>query len=265
MCRARVGVFGVLWVPLAVLPTEVPLSGDISPRTSQERTSVLDQSISSFHVTRTPMVGAVAELITRGVPVSLEQIPSDPKRDLYQNEAGRIAYRRHTFSVDIAAGTVRDVLEAFVKADPSYMYSYDKDNEMVFIFPQTGSILNWEVSSLSVENLPLQQLFLGTDGTTNDVLGFKTHGLTFVPGRGNLSWLATPVTLSLQGASIQTCLARICKAFGLSDSAHTDEFGARRLCYNITRTVERKALCFTFASAPTPVRKLPTASRPVSP
>lgn len=86
-----------------------------------------------------------------------------------------------------------------------YVSEEDASTGMINIFPRVGSRLNWQLPNAAVTNMTISKIF------EDDVFGFKQHGITFFPGRGNLSWLDHKISVTeADSISARRLLNRIC-------------------------------------------------------
>jgi hypothetical protein len=143
-----------------------------------------------------------------GIPVCFERVRLDPATDRYRNSSGRWVWREARFSLSLSGASLGQVLDQLVQRDPAYVYSFDQITGTLRVFPRSGSILNWKVGPIDVENMPLCELLFGPA----DRLGLLRHGVRFVVGSGFgvQSNVQVPITVRVPESNVADCLNYIC-------------------------------------------------------
>ena len=108
------------------------------------------------------------------------------------------------FSIALTNVTLEAAMTNIASVAISYNWNYDDKANVVNLCPK-DSMLNWTVSNIDVENVPLEDMLF-----RDDTLKLKEHGISFFSGRGNLSWLKTPITLKADHITVKQALNLIC-------------------------------------------------------
>jgi hypothetical protein len=104
-------------------------------------------------------------------------------------ESGEIDEPRLSFALTNV--TLETAMSNIAKVVTNYNWCYDDKANVVNIFPAGESRVIWTIEKL-------------------DSLKLKEHGITFFPGRGNLKWLKTPITLKAEQLTARQALNMIC-------------------------------------------------------
>lgn len=107
-------------------------------------------------------------------------------------------------SFALTNATIETVMSNIKSVVTNCDWSYDEKTDVVNIFPR-DSVLSWTIENIDVDAMPLGDVLL-----RYDPLRLKEHGVTFFPGRGNLKWLKTPITLKTEHISAMQALNMIC-------------------------------------------------------
>jgi hypothetical protein len=186
------------------------LLGDVGPSPATTQTaSVLARGVGKFIVRDKAMGQAVAQLRTQaGVPICFERIRLDPVNDRLRDSSGRWSWREVRFSLSLPEGTVGQALDEMVRRDAGYVYAVDQATGMARVYPKTGSILNWVVGPIEVENEPLTRLLFGPE----DKLGLLKSGVMYGPKMGFVvrESLQVPVTAQVAQMNVADALNYIC-------------------------------------------------------
>ncbi len=108
-----------------------------------------------------------------------------------------------TFSLDNA--TLEDALGKVVSLVPGYSWAIDPATDIVNVYPIENSRLGWQIDDLEIKDKTFVAVF------DEDILNLRENGITFFPGRGNLSWLNTPVSLAAKHITARDALNALCK------------------------------------------------------
>lgn len=106
---------------------------------------------------------------------------------------------------DLQSATLERVLHEITLSYTNYVWEYDNVTESLDIYPADASRTSWVLESLDLVNVALADL-LKSDST----LGLNEHGINFDPGRGNLEWLETHVTVQGKRLTARQVLNVLC-------------------------------------------------------
>jgi len=129
----------------------------------------------------------------------------------------------HRVSFVLTNATIETVMRKIKSTITNCDWSFDEKANVVNIFPN-DSMLGWTIEKIDIDAMSLEDVLL-----RSDPLRLQEHGITFFPGRGNLKWLKTPITLKAECLSAMQALNMICcqlpfKArWELRRSAHRDK------------------------------------------
>jgi hypothetical protein len=118
-------------------------------------------------------------------------------------ESGEIDEPRLSFALTNV--TLETAMSNIAKVVTNYNWCYDDKANVVNIFPAGESRVIWTIEKLDVREVSLEDILLRFDS-----LKLKEHGITFFPGRGNLKWLKTPITLKAEQLTARQALNMIC-------------------------------------------------------
>lgn len=168
----------------------------------------LDKKVASFELSDVPMSLLLERLAkTYQVPIGLETIPKEGDK------------ASHEFSVRIEEGTVRDVLEAVIRADPRY--KWEEIDGVINVSPKTGGspILEIVVSNFRVDYANRKDAGLSIIQLPEVKARLKELGLT----RSDFGSLPAPsyddlprFSLRLRNVSVRRILNEIMKISGSS-------------------------------------------------
>jgi hypothetical protein len=210
---------------------------------STQGSSALSQRVRSFEIHDQHMGDAVGKLRDLGVPVCFEGVRLDPTKDRFKDSSGRWVWRHVTFSLTEADASVEQILNDLIQNDPRYTYSLDQGKGILRVHPRSGSVLNWTVGHIDVENMPLGELLFGK----NDVLGLIAHGVRsdMFRGSGVTERLRVPVTVRMENANVADCLTYICSVTRLPALPNVE----LQACYTLVPTPGRPRLGLSIVGA----------------
>jgi hypothetical protein len=110
----------------------------------------------------------------------------------------------HRLSFALTNATIETVMRNIKSAVTNCDWSYDEKANVVNIFPK-DSMLGWTIERIDIDAMSLEDVLL-----RSDPLKLQEHGITFFPGRGNLKWLKTPITLKAERLSAMQAVNMIC-------------------------------------------------------
>ncbi len=175
--------------------------------------SFLDRKIPVFEVGGQPMAMATTQLLKAGVAVCFEEVELDAARDRTVDPQTReVHVHKKTFSLRMENASVKEILDALVRADGEYVWQADSQNRLVEVLPGTvaadgvtvKSVLDWQPSI--ARDLKGKRL----DLIAQD-LGVAEHGIY-------LLWLDTNdalnrgATLRAQSAPVRSILNQLLSA-----------------------------------------------------
>ena len=110
------------------------------------------------------------------------------------------------FTISVTNETLDVVMSNLTTVVTNCVWAYDDKLSIINIFPKRNSLLNWSIDKIDVKGLSFEHIIM-----QDDYLKLRQHGITFFPGRGNLEWLKTPITVKAEGLTAKEALNMICK------------------------------------------------------
>lgn len=118
--------------------------------------------------------------------------------------------REAGITLKLKNSSVEEILNKLITVVPNYIWERNEATGIINIYPRKNAPLGWKIKNLVFEDSTIREIFI-----SNDLLGFKKHGIHFFPGRGKLTWLDTRVSLNANNITARQVLNQICKQLNM--------------------------------------------------
>jgi len=150
---------------------------DVSKGTPIASYDMLSKRVDSFVLKNASIKEAISKLREQGLRVCFEEVKEADDKEVL-------------ISLDIQDKTVENILNEIVMRTSQYIWK--RYENLIIIFPKSGSVLNWTVPLLKAENRSIIDLI-----ARDDILELKKHNIIFFY-RGFAQPLDAQITVDLQ-------------------------------------------------------------------
>lgn len=155
------------------------------------------------NLTSAELVGELAALYK--IRISFEE----PAKEMKMDGTGKPSpatsdAHEELFDVTLTNRSLADSLSRLVAVDKRFIWKWDQKNKTINVLPAAGSVLQWKIESVTVNDDTLKSLLLEKDS-----LGFRKHGIEVELGKDS-AWLNAKLALTLKDVSAEAALNEIC-------------------------------------------------------